>query len=573
MLEALLLLSCSPIEVAVRVAPAVPPLAIVAPAAEAAPPEALPPAAGMTVVALQTHRRNTTQALVQPDGRTVTVSLLDLAPAIGVWFVLTLREADGSEQTWHLENSLGTDQTLALDDASPTGLLLVRASGRTPCDLWGHGALEAARAAGHPYGRLCEGALWLRNPTVGQQTRLEWTTDLLRDHVVGGERITSLAKRALAASDSAEVDDYGPSVDAFPADGPVAAALSSDAIGRTLPARELALPVDGAAGGLGIGAWYRVHGASGVWASVVEPRALSAEILAQNAAGTAHLDAVEQGAIVYSAAFDLQQFAIGFEAGSDHPRVGWSEHAPLGTRTGGLAGPDGFDDLAPLVRTGLLDPDYRERQVAVFAGGFKRAHGALGSGEHYGFVQQGTVLSRLRPGLATLIVWADQSVELRTWTEADDARIGEVRHARQNGVPVLEPDPITGIGVPGAAVIGAGGNWSGSAGGNQRTVRGGLCLQESAAGRFLVYSQFSNATPSAMADVYAAYGCSYAMLVDMNAAEHTYLAVRTEEDDGVGLRHLVTGMEVLDWRRRGDIYPRFAGYPDNRDFFYVLRRP
>jgi hypothetical protein len=73
------------------------------------------------------------------------------------------------------------------------------------------------------------------------------------------------------------------------------------------------------------------------------------------------------------------------------------------------------------------------------------------------------------------------------------------------------------------------GNWSGSAGENLRTLRAGAALQEVQGKRFLVYAVFTSATPSAMARVLQAYRCSYAMLLDMNALEHTYLALYRRE--------------------------------------------
>ena len=149
-----------------------------------------------------------------------------------------------------------------------------------------------------------------------------------------------------------------------------------------------------------------------------------------------------------------------------------------------------------------------------------------------------------------------------------------MRHARQNGVAVLETDPVTGVHRPGALVRDwAQGNWSGSVEGDQRTVRGGVCVQDSPAGRYLLYSYFSSATPSGMADVFMAYGCTYGMLLDMNALEHTYLALDVIEDGALTVHHLVKGMEVLDRVKAGQIYPRFVGAADSRDFFYLLRKP
>jgi len=75
-----------------------------------------------------------------------------------------------------------------------------------------------------------------------------------------------------------------------------------------------------------------------------------------------------------------------------------------------------------------------------------------------------------------------------------------------------------------------------------------------------------------MARVFQAYGCTYAMLTDMNALEHTYLAVYRRTGTHLFVDHLLKGMSVLDKSAGDEVIPRFLGYPDNRDFFYVMRR-
>lgn len=537
------------------------------------------------VLDIQATRTVSVQRFALPDGRSGAVVLTDLAPAIGVWFVLSVEWAGEATQTWHLENVTGTAQRVELAPDFPAGLVLDQAGTRQRCALWGGqpSPLEQARDSGHSYGELCDGKLALRNTTVGHKTRLEWTTDFLRDHVYGGERLTTLVKETLYVDAGGVSKELGRAVHTAQASGPAPARLSLDAQDRLIEPAGLALPIDGGIDGeVNVGAWYAVHATPGAWASVMQPRAAAPEVFEANAGLARPLDPLEGAALVYTVAFDLAAFELGYEVGTDHPRVGWSGRVPAAVHDASLPGPDGFETLDPLVRTGLLNPAFVSREVAVFVGGFKRAHAAFSQGElsarnggsHYGLVEYGTVLSTLQPGLATLVVWADGSVELRTWTEADSARVGQVRHARQNGVAVLETDPVTGVHRPGALVRDwAQGNWSGSVEGDQRTVRGGVCVQDSPAGRYLLYSYFSSATPSAMADVYAAYGCSYAMHLDMNALEHTYLAVHTDDAAGLGVHHLVSGMEVLD--RAGDdgTYARFVGYADNRDFFYLLRRP
>ena len=158
-----------------------------------------------------------------------------------------------------------------------------------------------------------------------------------------------------------------------------------------------------------------------------------------------------------------------------------------------VAGPDGIGSIAPLISTGLIGPDNGRRTVATFTGGFKRTHGAFRSGElalrnhgsHYGFIENGVVFSKLQPGLATVFVLDDGSVEMKTWTEADNTLLARIRHARQNGVPLVEFDETSQSTVPGRLVGRWGpGNWSGSEDEKLRTIRAGLALQTSHGKRF-----------------------------------------------------------------------------------------
>jgi hypothetical protein len=267
--------------------------------------------------------------------------------------------------------------------------------------------------------------------------------------------------------------------------------------------------------------------------------------------------------------------------GTEHPRVDWSARINDSVRRDSLPGPDGIGGIAPLVTTGMISPALTNATVAAFTGGYKRSHGAFRYGElatrnfgsHYGFIEQGVVYSKLQPGLSTIYVLDDGSIDLKTWTAADDGLLPRIRFARQNGVPLVELDPATNSTVPGPLVAKWGpGNWSGSAEKNLRTIRAGICLQETATKRFLIYGYFSTATPSALARVFQAYGCRYAMLLDMNALEHTYLALYVHKSGGLVVQHLVEGMAALDKESGNQLITRFLGYPDNRDFFYLTRR-
>jgi hypothetical protein len=157
---------------------------------------------------------------------------------------------------------------------------------------------------------------------------------------------------------------------------------------------------------------------------------------------------------------------------------------------------------------------------------------------------------------------------METWTEEHMDLLPNVVMARQNGVPLIED------GVPGSRVTSwGGGNWSGSAEANLRTLRAGACMRTVEGRPFLIYAYFSSATPSGMARTFQAYQCDYAMLLDMNSQELTYMALYQHDGEALEAQHLVQGMAEVDVRgSRGTRIPRFVSAPDNRDFFYLVRR-
>jgi hypothetical protein len=236
---------------------------------------------------------------------------------------------------------------------------------------------------------------------------------------------------------------------------------------------------------------------------------------------------------------------------------------------------------APLVTNGMISPADVNGTIAAFAAGFKRAQGAFhygplatqNYGSHYGFIQQGVVFSKLQPELASVLIMDDGTVDLRTWRAADRSSLPHIRDARQNGVPLIEYDAAKRTSATGKYVnLWGPGNWSGSAGEDLRSLRAGLCLQENGSHSFLIYGYFSAATPSTMARVFEAYHCRYAMHLDMNALEHTYLALYVRRGNQRVVEHLIDEMQVVDRSARGQLAPRFLAFPDDRDFFYVTGR-
>lgn len=541
----------------------------------------VPPA--ITIVDLQPERSTESVSLAVGPAMQTRIELINLNPRINAWYLLSIERAGTAPRRYHLENADPARQRVHLD---PRGQLLLSGIGADlHCEIGGTESptlLDRARSGALPYAPLCGERLYLRNKVAGTYTDLERVTNFLRDHVWGGEQIISFAKNRLY--NDAYVEPALPAEggadprSAALADAPRAAALPGPKADIRIVPTHLGLNT-GTRDGLLPGRWYAMPDAPGIYVSATQP------LSAYQGAVTGSVDTVEAGALDYLVAFDLGRFDLGFELGTDHPRVGWSPRIRDEMRDASRPGPDGIADSAPLARNGMISPPLSARTAAAFTGGFKREHGAFrygdlalrNAGSHYGFIEQGVLFSRLQPGLATLYVLDDGSVGMKTWTADDDRLLPRIRHARQNGVALVEFDAAGGRSDTGRLVAQWGpGNWSGSKEERLRTLRAGACLAETGGRQYLIYGYFSTATPTAMAQVFKAYGCRYAMHLDMNALEHTYLAIYTRNAQGLQVQHLVDGMEAVD-NKGGDkagngFRPRFLGFPDDRDFFYLVRR-
>lgn len=532
-----------------------------------------------TIVDLQPFRAE--QRMTLTDG--TELKLVSLSPAINSWYLLELKAPAARRSSfYHLENIDSHGVELALEPAEVPTLRLARADGNYSCPLVVEQAsvLEAAQKAGLPFAPLCNGQVYLRNRVDGSRTSRERTAEFLRDNVWFGDSLVNLVKDTFYQDAYAET---GVTL-GITAAGSVVEALGQAAlVDFPVISTSIGMALQGAPeGGIAQGNWYAMAGNTGVYASVVQPAKISREIL-DRPNETNWLDEVERWATAYLVAFDLTEFEVGYEVGTDHPTLNWSPRPSGSGRNYSIPGPDGVASSTPLVTLGMVSPSQAHRVAATFTGGYKREHGAFRMGDyafsynghHYGFVVNGVVLSKLVPDLATLYVLEDGTIGMRTWAVEDDALLPQIRFARQNGVPLIAPDPATGDSVPGPLVRSWGpGNWSGSAEAQLRTLRAGACMKTVQGRRMLIYAYFSTATPSAMARVFQAYGCEYAMQLDMNSVEHTYLAVYTQKPEGgLEISHLVRAMRDIDARANdGTRLPRFVAYSDNRDFFYLLRK-
>lgn len=544
-----------------------------------------------TVVALQPWRTSQAVALRLADGTAASATLTDLNPAVGRWYLLTLRGAQqATGEHYHLEVAPGPSGAMmparAQLQAGADGTTLDLLSRGYRCEVWSAQAseLKAARQDGLPYAPLCGGRWYLRNPVVGRYTALERVTELLREHVWGGDQIVNFVREHAfrdAFAQTARVQQQG-ALPLPPGAGPLPAQLASEQHGLALEAAHLGIALSGADSTLQMGGWYAVANVEGVYVSVIRPSAIPQALLRGDRCCVNTLDATESNAVDYLVAMDMRELDLHYAIGTEEPRVGWSERVLPRWRSVSAPGPDGFDVIAPLVGNGMIAPPMDARVVVTFAGGFKREHGAFrygalaqqNNGSHYGFMQQGVLLSSLQPGLATVYTRRDGGVAMGTWRRSYDSLVlPDVVDARQNGVPLIDYDPLTARSFAGRLVNRWGeGNWSGSSERQLRTLRAGLCEQRDGQAQFLIFGYFSTATPSAMVRVFQAYGCRYALQLDINALEHTYFALYAHRSGQLLVEHLIDDMAVVDRKGPGGPAPRFLAFPDDRDFFYLTRR-
>jgi len=543
-----------------------------------------------SILDLQSFRQVSSNQIRSNSGIQGTATLVNLNPAVNVWYILVVDWQDGSRSSYHLENPQPGSEKLLLDPKYPSGIALLQGNSRYACQLFeskASGPLDQAKNSQAPYASLCDGRLFLRNPVKGHRTKLEAEAEFFRTQVWGGEKVAVIFHHLLEDShrETAKLTEAsgpgntvagGGKVD----DGPSPALIDQKYAGRVLTPSGLGITVENVRNGMTPGAWYSATGNPGVYVSLLEPQLIDRAILESYKEMVNPLDSVEASSLCYLVAFDLDRFDLGYALGTEHPSIEWSDHIQPGMKDTKLPGPDGIGTIAPLVPTGMVSPEFVSKTVAAFTGGFKRTHGAFKSGElatknhgsHYGFAEDGVVFSKLEPGLATIFVLDDGSVQMKTWDAQDDGMLPKIKHARQNGVPVVEFDEKSQATVPGQLVNKWGpGNWSGSEEMKLRTIRAAAALQSNGRKRFLIYAVFSDSTPSAMARVFQAFHCRYAMHLDMNALEHTYLALYRRTGSQLFVDYLLTGMSEVDKVASGGEVPRFLGYPDNRDFFYVMR--
>jgi hypothetical protein len=209
---------------------------------------------------------------------------------------------------------------------------------------------------------------------------------------------------------------------------------------------------------------------------------------------------------------------------------------------------DGSGDPGPVagLRAGpAVGGAERSRLLAAFNGGFKLAAGVGG------YMQEGRVLSPLRPGLASLVIDRSGRARIGVWHHGVPAPGEAVYSVRQNLPPlVLHGRPT--------AASADWGLWGATLGGGAYVARS--AIGQDTAGD-LIYAASMSAVPADLASVLASHGARTAMELDINPAW-----VQLDVAHRPGGRLIA---EVPGQNRPADQY--LVGW--SRDFFTVVAAP
>jgi len=209
---------------------------------------------------------------------------------------------------------------------------------------------------------------------------------------------------------------------------------------------------------------------------------------------------------------------------------------------------DGSGDPGPVpgLRSGpAVTGAERSRLLAAFNGGFKLAAGVGG------YLQEGHVLSPLRPGLASLVIDRSGQVRIGIWDRGVPVPGEAVYSVRQN----LPPLVLHGRPTAAAADWGL---WGATLGGGPDVARS--AVGQDAAGH-LIFAASMSAVPADLASVLASHGARIAMELDINPE---WVQLDVAHRPGGPLTAEIPGQS-----RPADQY--LAGW--TRDFFTVVAAP
>ena len=187
----------------------------------------------------------------------------------------------------------------------------------------------------------------------------------------------------------------------------------------------------------------------------------------------------------------------------------------------------------------------RTQLLAAFNGGFKLSAGVGG------YMQEGHVISPLRPGFASLVIDRSGQARIGVWGRGVPAPGEAVYSVRQNLVPLVQDGRPT-------AASADWGLWGATLGGGADVARS--AIGQDAAGD-LMYAASMSAVPADLASVLASHGARIAMELDINPE---WVQLDVARSPGGQLTAEVPGQD-----RPADQY--LVGW--TRDFVAVLAAP
>lgn len=522
------------------------------------------------------------------------LKLINLNSQINKWFLLEILNIQTQKKhILNIENIFTNKYQIKLPSTIPVGIELSDGTNFIICNLEESilkNYYQEFSKLSEPYILICEDKIYIKIPVKGRASAKELVTNFLRKYLVGGEQITTFVKdhfykdKYILQTKESKSSNNDKEIKLSIQNFPLPAKINPEYQNTLVFPKNLGIKLENLNENnkMMVGQWYQVASKENIYVSTIKAKHVDNSILNSFTQNVNKLDDKELNSLTYLVAFDLDSYELEFINGTEHPDVGWSPRVLDKVKTKDN-GPDGFNTKEPLITTGKVPPFDRKLTVATFTGGFKRDHAAfkwghlstINKGSHYGVIETGVIFSSLNPQLATLIITKDQNIIFKTWEEQDWKTLqNSIKHARQNGVPIIDGiDSTSQLPIPTKFVNKWGeGNWSGSTSSTQRALRAGICIQNKDKKQFLIYAYFSSATPNSMARVFQAYYCYYAMHLDMNALEHTYLALYHTSQNNIKIEHLIDEMKVLDVKYQEHTLARFLHIADNRDFFYLKRK-
>jgi hypothetical protein len=532
---------------------------------------------------LQPYKEETTATY--QDNIFISSSLINLNTNINSWYILDLVDKNSVETTYNIL-PVSDDLKLRLNPDTPELLIQEQTNNIYRCDIYNEisRVFETRKRTGFSHLPVCNNLLLVVIKQDGFRPMIEKGAEALRwlagdaaEDVINAAKYSIFNDRYLIqeqTGESAEILVETDNNNSLPR-----AAIEARYQHTTIPTRHLGLVTEKSEKSLLAGQWYPLQNYPAVYASLIMPGMVSREIQSTHRDRVNRLGSGEKKAVVYLMSFSLGKYTLGWGHGTDHPGVGWSSRA-VNIIKDNPYGPDGFDRMDPLITLGNVPPFHWSETIGTFSGGFQKRHSAFRYGElskenkahHYGFMQNGVMLSSPTEGLATVVIYKHGSVELKRWTAQDNDKLPRIRHIRQNGVPLIHRDE-TGHGIPGKYVKHwSRGNWSGTADRQLKAPRGAACIIETPQDNYMVYAYFSGATPSAMARVFQAYGCNFAIQLDLNSPGQAYASLFRTRGNGSSLdiELLVTNMHMYMGGNRAT--PRYFIKPDYKDFFYIMKK-